>query len=380
MENNNVNCEKSFDWDDIDVGNHYLDHSENFFGSKHKLCSRQDVFKLHLEESEKEKKRLNDPSHKEQDAKTPISGNEENVEIKKESAVNLVPMWTDKKKIVTAPSKGAIPKSTPRTPKAYKVIDYYKRKKEEAERLRAEEERNKRVFHSKPMPNFNYYHEKLEKRMVIHTITVPVTPEVLKHSRSMKQKSEKKVFMIAYFLKTSFEKEMNAFQPAELKQKEQVPKFESRLRAEEERNKRVFHSKPMPNFNYYHEKLEKQMVAHAVTVPVTSKVFKHSRSMKQKSEKKVFMIAYFSKTSSEKEMHAFQPAELKQKEQVPKFESRPPSVLEVKPSIPERKHTTNEQRPFNLPMQWRLKKRNQYNEALKQNIKEAQSQYFLLQH
>uniref|UniRef100_D3TQU7 Hypothetical conserved protein n=1 Tax=Glossina morsitans morsitans TaxID=37546 RepID=D3TQU7_GLOMM len=334
MENNNVNCEKSFDWDDIDVGNHYLDHSENFFGSKHKLCSRQDVFKLHLEESEKEKKRLNDPSHKEQDAKTPISGNEENVEIKKESAVNLVPMWTDKKKIVTAPSKGAIPKSTPRTPKAYKVIDYYKRKKEEAERLRAEEERNKRVFHSKPMPNFNYYHEKLEKRMVIHTITVPVTPEVLKHSRSMKQKSEKK--------------------PAELKQKEQVPKFESRLRAEEERNKRVFHSKPMPNFNYYHEKLEKQMVAHAVTVPVTSKVFKHSRSMKQKSEKK--------------------PAELKQKEQVPKFESRPPSVLEVKPSIPERKHTTNEQRPFNLPMQWRLKKRNQYNEALKQNIKEAQSQ------
>uniref|UniRef100_A0A1B0A0A2 TPX2 C-terminal domain-containing protein n=1 Tax=Glossina pallidipes TaxID=7398 RepID=A0A1B0A0A2_GLOPL len=359
MENINTKCEKSFDWDDIDVGNHHLDHSENFFGSKHKLCSSQDVLKLHLEESEKEKKRLNDSFHKEQDANTPIRGNEENVEIKKESHVNVVPMWIDKKKMATAPSKGAIPKNTPRTPKAYKVIDYYKKKKEEAELLRAEEERNKRVFRSKPMPNFNYYHEKLEKKMVIHTITVPVTPEVLKHSRSMKHKSEKKVFMIAYFLKTSFEKEMNAFQPAELKQKQQVPKFESHSRAEKERNERVFHSKPMPNFNYYHEKLEKQMVIHTVTVPITPKVLKHSRSMKQMSEKK--------------------PAESKQKGQAPKFESRPPSVLKVKSSILEKKHTTTEQGPFSLPMERRLKERNQYNEALKQKIKEDQSQYFLLQ-
>uniref|UniRef100_A0A1A9ULM7 TPX2 C-terminal domain-containing protein n=1 Tax=Glossina austeni TaxID=7395 RepID=A0A1A9ULM7_GLOAU len=260
MENINGKCEKSFDWDDIDVGNHYLDHSENFFGSTHKLLSRQDGLKLHIEESEKETKKLNDSSHKETDAKTPISGNEENLEIKKDPAVNVVQMWTDKKKVVTAASKGAIPKNTPRTPKAYKVIDYYKKKKEEAERLRAEKERNKRVFHPKPMPNFNYYHEKLEKKMVVHTITVPVTPEVLKHSRSMKQKSEKK------------------------------------------------------------------------------------------------------------------PAELKQKEQVPKVESRPPSVLKVKPLIPERKHTTTEQRSFNLPVERRLKERKQYNEALKQNIKEKQSQ------
>ncbi|KAL9880180.1 pleckstrin homology and FYVE domain containing family member rush hour isoform 3-T4 [Glossina fuscipes fuscipes] len=257
MENINIKCENTFDWDDINVGNHYLDHSENFFGSKHKLRSKQDGLKLHNEESEKVK--LNDSSHKEQDAKISTSGNEENLEVKKESAVNLVQMWTDKKKMVTA-SKGAIPKNTPRTPKAYKVIDYYKKKKEEAERLRAEEERSKRVFHPKPMPNFNYYHEKLEKQMVVHTITVPITPEVLKHSRSIKQRSEKK------------------------------------------------------------------------------------------------------------------PAELKQKEQVPKFESRPPSVLKVKPFFPERKHTTNEQRPFNLPMERRLQERKQYNEALKQNFKEKQIQ------
>uniref|UniRef100_A0A1A9WU54 TPX2 C-terminal domain-containing protein n=1 Tax=Glossina brevipalpis TaxID=37001 RepID=A0A1A9WU54_9MUSC len=40
------------------------------------------------------------------------------------------------------------------------------------------------------MPNFNYYHKKLQKQAIVHNITVPVTPQVMKRSHKTEQTSE----------------------------------------------------------------------------------------------------------------------------------------------------------------------------------------------
>uniref|UniRef100_A0A1A9VCG0 TPX2 C-terminal domain-containing protein n=1 Tax=Glossina austeni TaxID=7395 RepID=A0A1A9VCG0_GLOAU len=175
-------------------------------------------------------------------------------------ASGLVQEWTPAKNVITS-TKGAIPKSKPPTPEAYKALAKYKKKREEAKSRLAEEERKKRQFCSKPMPDFKTCHQKLDEQLVIHYVTVPLTPKVLKNSQEAQQKFKKKL--------------------------EYLKREEDELR---------------------------------------------------------------------------------------KFESRPATVLKTKPFIPEKKDFVVEQCPFNLNMERRLQERKLYDEALRRKQEESRKQ------
>lgn len=65
-------------------------------------------------------------------------------------------------------------------PQAYLFKDIYEQKKQQLLRQKLIAEREQRQFHSRPMPNFRHVHQQLVNRPVVHRITCPVTPNVLK--------------------------------------------------------------------------------------------------------------------------------------------------------------------------------------------------------
>lgn len=77
-------------------------------------------------------------------------------------------------------------------PKAYNYKDVYQNKRELALRQREEEERKARQFHSRPVPNFKALHKRLKDELIIHRVTVPITPETLKHSLASKQRKKRR--------------------------------------------------------------------------------------------------------------------------------------------------------------------------------------------
>uniref|UniRef100_A0A1B0ABR3 TPX2 C-terminal domain-containing protein n=1 Tax=Glossina pallidipes TaxID=7398 RepID=A0A1B0ABR3_GLOPL len=170
-------------------------------------------------------------------------------------ASGLVQEWTPAKNTTSA--KGAVSKKKPPTPQAYKALEKYKKKRQEVESRLDEEDRKKREFCSKPMPDFRTLHQKLDEQVVIHCITVPLTPKVLKNSQEAQQKFKKKL--------------------------EHLKREEDELR---------------------------------------------------------------------------------------KFKSRPATVLKAQPFIPEKKDFVVEQCPFNLNMERRLQERKQYDEALRRKQEE----------
>uniref|UniRef100_A0A1A9X1D0 Uncharacterized protein n=1 Tax=Glossina brevipalpis TaxID=37001 RepID=A0A1A9X1D0_9MUSC len=233
-----VKKESSYDWDGIEVGNPNCDNSGLFFNRmqlimfafvdlkhiKHERVDKKLGDAKMLNEENKENLQENLQENKipapnidevesivklvvkatKIDAITNIIPEENKMlgECKEESGnvereraqddripvPNVVAAWSAAK-AVKATSHGAIPKIIP---KQNKIIDEYKKKKEYAERERPQEERNKHVFRSRPMPNFNYCHEKLKKQAVVHNVTIPVTPQVLKRSHKTGQGSEQK--------------------------------------------------------------------------------------------------------------------------------------------------------------------------------------------
>ncbi|XP_064556367.1 trichohyalin isoform X3 [Drosophila montana] len=89
--------------------------------------------------------------------------------------------WTPKPE---KPGDGpaAVAAGAVKAPRAYECKEVYQAKREMALRQREEEERKAREFHSKPVPNFKALHKRLANTIVIHRITVPITPETVKHS------------------------------------------------------------------------------------------------------------------------------------------------------------------------------------------------------
>lgn len=77
-------------------------------------------------------------------------------------------------------------------PKAYNYKDLYQNKREMALRQREEEERKAREFHSRPVPNFKALHKRLNDVVVVHRITVPLTPETLKHSLASTERKKRR--------------------------------------------------------------------------------------------------------------------------------------------------------------------------------------------
>ncbi|EDW54023.1 GM18351 [Drosophila sechellia] len=56
-----------------------------------------------------------------------------------------------------------------------------------------EQERKQREFHSRPMPDFRQAHSRQSSKVVVHRITCPTTPNVLKNSREMEKKRRLRV-------------------------------------------------------------------------------------------------------------------------------------------------------------------------------------------
>lgn len=83
-------------------------------------------------------------------------------------------------------------------PKAYNYKDVYQNKREMALRQREEEERKARQFHSRPVPNFKALHKRLKDELIIHRVTVPITPETLKHSIASKQRKKRREHVSVY--------------------------------------------------------------------------------------------------------------------------------------------------------------------------------------
>ncbi|XP_017062958.1 uncharacterized protein LOC108102460 isoform X2 [Drosophila eugracilis] len=69
-------------------------------------------------------------------------------------------------------------------PKAYQFKDVYESKRLQMMRKLSEEENKARQFHSRPMPNFRAMHKRMGELVVTHKITIPRTPETLKHCQT----------------------------------------------------------------------------------------------------------------------------------------------------------------------------------------------------
>ncbi|XP_067640838.1 targeting protein for Xklp2 homolog isoform X2 [Eurosta solidaginis] len=85
------------------------------------------------------------------------------------------------------------PQAQPAAPHAYECKNLYKRRKEELLQKQLDEERKKREFHSRPVPNFSACHKSLQMKKVVHAVTMPVTPLVLKKSLETEEKRKQKL-------------------------------------------------------------------------------------------------------------------------------------------------------------------------------------------
>ncbi|KMY87700.1 uncharacterized protein LOC6730739 [Drosophila simulans] len=78
-------------------------------------------------------------------------------------------------------------------PKAYRFKEIYSSRKDQLIRECEEQERKQREFHSRPMPDFRQAHSRQSSKVVVHRITCPTTPNVLKNSREMEEKRRLRV-------------------------------------------------------------------------------------------------------------------------------------------------------------------------------------------
>ncbi|XP_050742348.1 uncharacterized protein LOC108023546 isoform X2 [Drosophila biarmipes] len=91
------------------------------------------------------------------------------------AGANLRLQWSPKRKDEHHEEAGSSA-----APKAYQFKDVYESKRLAAMRRRSEEDKKARQFHSRPMPNFRAMHKRMDELVVVHRITVPLTPEVVK--------------------------------------------------------------------------------------------------------------------------------------------------------------------------------------------------------
>ncbi|KAH8241561.1 hypothetical protein KR026_012354, partial [Drosophila bipectinata] len=76
---------------------------------------------------------------------------------------------------------------------AYNFMNIYSERKDQLIRQQKEQERKQREFRSRPMPDFRLVHERQAIKVVVHRVTHPVTPNVLKNSLEMEAKRRQRV-------------------------------------------------------------------------------------------------------------------------------------------------------------------------------------------
>ncbi|KAH8289610.1 hypothetical protein KR054_008020 [Drosophila jambulina] len=227
-----------FDWSAISVGDFRLDHSQNFFGEYSRLLplsthnptnkdapssrsfpslplspsfpipfsiyhlpqlpankenlnneNRQQIPKLKANEEHDEKVQLKEEVAQEPEpgpAAIPKEESFDNVESMPEAEAagialsNLRTQWSP----TAAGTAGASSAAAAPVPKAYGFKDLYDCNRQQALWRQEEEDRQARQFRSRPMPNFKALHKRIEERVVVHRITVPMTPETVKYWQS----------------------------------------------------------------------------------------------------------------------------------------------------------------------------------------------------
>ncbi|XP_034671072.1 uncharacterized protein LOC117903275 isoform X1 [Drosophila subobscura] len=160
-------------------------------------------------------------------------------------------------------------------PKAYDFKDIYQHNREVMLRKRDEQERKARQFQSRPMPNFSAMHKRLDDIVVCHRITIPTTPETMKHWQmdlERRKRKEQEKSQLSQIRRQLHPKDVQPSQPFHLrsdqrvrerreydaavqasldKKKKEVNQDEQRKRCEQEeikeiRKMMVFKARPNP--------------------------------------------------------------------------------------------------------------------------------------
>ncbi|KAH8242820.1 hypothetical protein KR032_002415, partial [Drosophila birchii] len=236
MDNLDETFEKpEFDWSAISVGDYKLDHSQNFFANKENNrnlnnenlqqlifsnCSTSTISKVKVEDDENEAMVKLQPTKvtsqlppkeipaMKSDLATvegiPVQLEEQNQtdETKVDELVmyddienmleakavrptigNLRSQWSPIPNELKGTGAGAAAASVP-VPKAYAFKDIYECNRQHARLQQEEKDRQVWQFHSRPMPNFKAMHKRIDYMVVVHRITVPKTPEMVKYWQS----------------------------------------------------------------------------------------------------------------------------------------------------------------------------------------------------
>ncbi|XP_055909834.1 targeting protein for Xklp2 homolog [Eupeodes corollae] len=246
----------SYNWDDIQVGRFDLNHSEHFFSRKHQKHEKfsedfgtlQAMAALNLNESFSNDNAIDSKEDKENvspiassnqsknndcllsQARDEKCENENVAEVDSPISVEPLPpsptpstskrppanLLTKFRTPTTTVPKNVKPTAKVEHPHAYDFKDIYKKKKEEIIKRLLEEEKKNRVFHSRPVPK-----HKAMPAKIVHNLTVPKTPVVLKTSQAA---SEKRRQMLEEYKKQNAAQKFTSRRPMVLNDEPFKPK------------------------------------------------------------------------------------------------------------------------------------------------------------
>ncbi|XP_014089650.1 targeting protein for Xklp2 isoform X1 [Bactrocera oleae] len=373
----------NFNWDDIEVGNHALNHSQKFFAKKHIKHERldeseeeMDVLKeidaITLDDtftSNLDKENVNNTNTSTFDTKSPLK--------ETKHAILNEGDGTDVKFLKTCPqlnTPGKICREQEEiksTSQSESPINSLKEiKSQPANTLVLSESliaRNKARINpsaNKKAPSESNIKDseptlttktvKLSESLIVRNkarINPGVKTEKVANPTTAANGSTVSTGTIAKPVTAPAPTAPHAYQCNELYKRRKEEQLQKCI--EEERKRREFHSRPVPNFNAVHKSLQQRKVLHVVTVPVTPMVLKKSNETEAKRKKKL---------------------EDKKQIQPPKFEPRHPTILHEEPFIPKKTQTVLVPCPFNLHSERRLQERKQYDATVQRVMEQKQKQ------
>ncbi|XP_017478960.1 PREDICTED: targeting protein for Xklp2-like isoform X1 [Rhagoletis zephyria] len=366
----------NFNWDDIEVGNHVLDHSQNFFGKKHikherldesegnmDLLKEIDAFTLDDTLSVTEdKENLNVVSTPRSTIKTPLkeiqlttSVEDEKPDVQKhkiEPGINPI-VNEECGEVNEAVHINESPKKSSNITNPANPITLSE-SLIARNRARINPGGSKKI--SSSQTSLNDMGSMVSKPVVLSESLIMrnkarINPGAKKEMSTPMMADGSSCSQAGVVAKQASASVPHAYQCNEVYKRRKEEMLRTRL--EEERKWREFHSRPVPNFRACHKSLEQKKVVHAVTVPVTPVVLKKSIEAEEKRKKKL--------------------EELKPLHQ-PKFEPRPTTVLHEEPFVPKKAQTVLVACPFNLRSEKRLQERKQYDAAILRTMEEKQKQ------
>ncbi|XP_004521042.1 targeting protein for Xklp2 homolog isoform X2 [Ceratitis capitata] len=359
-----------FNWDDIDVGNHVLDHSQKFFQQKHNTHERLDESKemdlikeidaISLDdtfESSQNKENI-DVCSKATETNSPLKelsitalndGNKTNLQSpKNEPKIN--PGFHNTKNCDDSSVRAPLSEQQTNATNALEslIARNKARINPSVNKCKTDPESNIDDAHTKAA-NPTVFSESLIKRNKAR-INPGVKKENIIKPNASPTTSGNAVSKGAV-PKQPASVAPHAYHCSELYKRRKEEQLQKRL--EEERKMREFHSRPVPNFTACHKSLQDKKLLHVVTVAVTPQVLKKSRESEEKRKQKLDQI-----------------------KQVlpPKFEPRPPNILHEKPFIPKKTQTVLVSCPFKLNSERRLQERKQYDATVQRAMEEKQKQ------